>query len=97
MCEKLYDVDAKAQVVPQLAASMPTVAKDRKTLTIPLRQGVRLNEGTPAGCPFRTRCPLEQESRPQSEQETPGLIDVGDGHLVACLLARHGRQVPRVA
>ena len=47
MCEKLYDIDPKARVVPQLAASMPKVSKDRKTLTIPLRQGVRFNDGTP--------------------------------------------------
>ena len=51
----------------------------------------------PSGCPFHTRCPLEEQSRPQSEQETPGLIDVGDGHMVACHLAGPGREVPRVA
>ena len=46
---------------------------------------------------IHTRCPLEEQSRPQSEQETPGLIDVGDGHMVACHLAGPGREVPRVA
>jgi peptide/nickel transport system substrate-binding protein len=46
MCEKLYDIDAHAKVVPQLATSLPKVSKDRKTLTIPLRQGVRFNDGT---------------------------------------------------
>jgi peptide/nickel transport system substrate-binding protein len=47
MCEKLYDVGPKLQIVPQLASSLPQVSKDRKTLTIPLRRGVRFNDGTP--------------------------------------------------
>jgi peptide/nickel transport system ATP-binding protein len=52
----------------------------------------------PSGCAFRTRCPLCQESMPRSEQEIPDLRDVdGDGHLVACHLARRGRDVPRIA
>ncbi len=47
MCEKLYDVGPKLQIVPQLATALPTVSKDRMTLTIPLKQGVRFNDGTP--------------------------------------------------
>jgi oligopeptide transport system ATP-binding protein len=51
----------------------------------------------PAGCAFRTRCPLAHESLPKSEEELPELRDVdGDGHLVACHLARRGRGVPRL-
>ncbi|MEV4619228.1 ABC transporter substrate-binding protein [Asanoa sp. NPDC049573] len=46
MCEKLYDVDEKAQVVPQLATALPTVAADGKTVTIPVRQGVKFADGT---------------------------------------------------
>jgi peptide/nickel transport system ATP-binding protein len=52
----------------------------------------------PPGCAFRTRCPLAHESLPRSEEEIPELRDVdGDGHLVACHLARRGRDVPRIA
>jgi peptide/nickel transport system substrate-binding protein len=47
MCEKLYDVGPKLQIVPQLATALPAVSKDKKTLTIPLRRGVRFNDGTP--------------------------------------------------
>jgi peptide/nickel transport system substrate-binding protein len=47
MCEKLYDVGPKLRIVPQLASSLPKVSNDRKTLTIPLRRGVRFNDGTP--------------------------------------------------
>jgi oligopeptide transport system ATP-binding protein len=51
----------------------------------------------PSGCAFRTRCPLAHESLPKSEEEVPELRDVdGDGHLVACHLARRGRGVPRL-
>ena len=46
MCEKLYDVDEKAQVVPQLATALPTVSPDGKTVTIPVREGVKFADGT---------------------------------------------------
>jgi oligopeptide transport system ATP-binding protein len=44
----------------------------------------------PTGCRFRTRCPLEERSAPQSHEEEPPLLDVGDGHLVACHLVARG-------
>lgn len=47
MCQKLYDVDEKAQVVPQLATALPTTSGDGRTVTIPLRPGVRFADGTP--------------------------------------------------
>ncbi len=46
-CEKLYDVDSKLHIVPQLAATLPKVAPDGKSLDIPLRKGIRFNDGTP--------------------------------------------------
>jgi peptide/nickel transport system substrate-binding protein len=47
MCEKLYDVGPKLQIVPQLASALPQLSKDKKTMTIPLRRGVRFNDDTP--------------------------------------------------
>jgi peptide/nickel transport system substrate-binding protein len=47
MCEKLYDVNAKLQIVPQLAASLPKFTNGGKTVTIALRQGIKFNDGTP--------------------------------------------------
>ena len=47
MCEKLYDLNAKLQIVPQLAAAMPTLSGDKRTMTIRIRRGVRFNDGTP--------------------------------------------------
>jgi peptide/nickel transport system substrate-binding protein len=46
-CEKLYDLNAKAQIVPQLASALPKISKNKLTVTIPLRKGIRFNDGTP--------------------------------------------------
>src|SRR4051794_1567333 len=46
MCEKLYDLNGKLQIVPQLAASLPKLSADKKTATIKLRKGVKFNDGT---------------------------------------------------
>jgi len=45
-CEKLYDLNAKAQIVPQLASALPAISKDKLTVTIPLRKGAKFNDGT---------------------------------------------------
>ncbi|MDQ6897648.1 MAG: ABC transporter substrate-binding protein, partial [Actinomycetota bacterium] len=47
MCEKLYDVDQSAKIVPQLASALPTTSSDGKTVTIPVREGVKFADGTP--------------------------------------------------
>ena len=47
MCQKLYDVNKNLQIVPQLAARMPKVSGDGKTMTIRLRAGIKFNDGTP--------------------------------------------------
>ena len=46
ICEKLYDVDADLNLVPQLAAEMPDVSGDGLTMTVPIRQGVMFADGT---------------------------------------------------
>jgi peptide/nickel transport system substrate-binding protein len=45
-CEKLYDLNSKAQIVPQLASALPTISKDKLTVTIPLRKGIKFNDNT---------------------------------------------------
>ncbi len=47
MCEKLYDIDEKLNIHPQLAAELPKFADGGKTVTIRLRAGVKFNDGTP--------------------------------------------------
>lgn len=46
MCEKLYDLDEKLQIVPQLASALPDISEDGKTVSIKLRDGVTFNDGT---------------------------------------------------
>src|SRR3954452_25348331 len=46
MCEKLYDLDSKLNIVPQLAAALPTISKDKLTYTIKIRSGIKFNDGT---------------------------------------------------
>jgi peptide/nickel transport system substrate-binding protein len=47
-CERLYDFKGiYDEVVPELAAALPAVSKDKLTYTIPLRHGVVFNDGTP--------------------------------------------------
>jgi len=47
MCESLYSTNASLEVVPQLAADLPEISEDGRTVTIPLREGVSFNDGTP--------------------------------------------------
>jgi peptide/nickel transport system substrate-binding protein len=47
MCQKLYDVDQDAKVVPQLATALPTTSADGKTVTIPVRDDIQFADGTP--------------------------------------------------
>src|SRR5690242_14788927 len=47
MCEKLYDLNAKLEIVPQLASALPAFSSDKKTVTIKLRKGILFNDGTP--------------------------------------------------
>ena len=44
LCDKLFDIDEKANIVPQLATGHETSA-DGKTVTIKLRSGVKFHDG----------------------------------------------------
>src|SRR6202011_3551755 len=46
ICDKLFDIDAKLNIVPQLALSQETSA-DGKEVTIKLRPGVKFHDGEP--------------------------------------------------
>jgi peptide/nickel transport system substrate-binding protein len=46
ICDKLFDIDEKLKIVPQLALSHETSA-DGKTVTIKLRPGVKFHDGEP--------------------------------------------------
>src|SRR5882762_6113220 len=46
LCDKLFDIDDKLNIVPQLALGQETSA-DGKTVTIKLRPGVKFHDGEP--------------------------------------------------
>lgn len=47
ICEKLYDLNSKGDVVPQLATDLPSTSADGLTVTIPVRTGIVFADGTP--------------------------------------------------
>jgi peptide/nickel transport system substrate-binding protein len=47
ICEGLYDLNSKFEIVPWLAAALPVISPDKRTYTIQLRSGVLFNDGTP--------------------------------------------------
>ena len=47
ICEKLYDIDARGKIVPQLASALPELSDGGRTVTIPLRTGIEFADGTP--------------------------------------------------
>lgn len=47
ICQKLYDVDEKLTIVPQLAAALPEFSADGLSVTIKIRSGVKFADGTP--------------------------------------------------
>jgi peptide/nickel transport system substrate-binding protein len=46
LCDKLFDIDEKLNIVPQLALSHET-SEDGKAVTLKLRQGVKFHDGEP--------------------------------------------------
>ena len=92
MCEKLYDVDADLQLVPQLAAELPEIGEGGTTVTIALREGVVFNDGTPMDAQAvktsldRHRT-LEGSAR-QAELSTVTAVDVVDPATVRLTLSQ---------
>lgn len=46
MCQKLYDINAKGDLVPQLATALPKQSNDGRRIEIAIRSGVRFADGT---------------------------------------------------
>ncbi|PPB49714.1 ABC transporter substrate-binding protein [Arthrobacter pityocampae] len=47
MCQKLYDIDAEGDLVPQLATALPEISDDGLTVTIPVRTDAVFADGVP--------------------------------------------------
>src|SRR5437879_1539616 len=79
LCDKLFDIDEKLNIVPQLALSHETSA-DGKEVTIKLRPGVKFHAGEPLDAEA-AKFSLErhltmQESSPKPELAAPGHVDL---------------------
>lgn len=64
-----------------LAAPVPDPARRRERVL--LEGDVPIPVDIPEGCPFHTRC---AQRMPDCEHVVPRMADIGDGHLVRCLL-----------
>ena len=74
------------------AAVVPDPVAQRERRRVVLEGDLPSPIEPPSGCRFRTRCPLEERSAPQSHDEEPLLVDAGGGHLVACHLVSRGER-----
>jgi oligopeptide transport system ATP-binding protein len=78
------------------AAVVPDPVAQRTRTRVVLEGDIPSPLAPPSGCRFRTRCPLEPESAPRSHEEEPPLLDIGDGHFVACHLVTRARDDARL-
>jgi peptide/nickel transport system substrate-binding protein len=90
ICEKLYDIDSKLAVVPQLAAALPEFSADGKTVTIKIRSGVKFADGTPMDA-AAVKTSLDRHmtltgSARRSELSSVTGVDVVDASTVALKL-----------
>jgi len=90
MCEKLYDIDSKLAVVPQLASAMPEFSADGKTVTIKIRSGVKFADGTAMDA-TAVKTSLDRHmtlsgSARRSELSSVTAVDVVDASTVALKL-----------
>jgi peptide/nickel transport system substrate-binding protein len=89
LCDKLFDIDEKLNIVPQLALSYDT-SEDGKIVTIKLRQGVRFHDGEAMDAEA-VKASLERHMTMQGSFRKPELaavdrIEVVDASTVRLLL-----------
>lgn len=73
-----------------LLSAIPVPDPDVKKERIILQGDIPSPINPPSGCPFRTRC---MYAKPICAEKRPPLIDVGDGHYVACHFVKKGKKV----
>lgn len=73
--------DARHPYTQALVASTPIPDPQARRTRIILQGNVPSPLNPPPGCPFHPRCP---QALPLCAAGEPPLVDVGDGHLVAC-------------
>jgi len=89
LCDKLFDIDDKLNIIPQLALSHET-SEDGKTVTIKLRPGVKFHDGEVMGADA-VKASLERHMAMQGSFRKPELaavdkIEVADATTVRLVL-----------
>ncbi|MGV9678427.1 ABC transporter substrate-binding protein [Nocardia sp. NPDC003482] len=77
ICEKLYDNDASGNLVPQLATDLPHFSDDGRTVTVPVRAGVRFADGTTFDA-YAVRTSLQRHLTLDGSQRTGELGPITD-------------------
>jgi peptide/nickel transport system ATP-binding protein len=75
-----------------LLGSMPRIDQERTERLIPIKGSPPSLINVPPGCAFHPRCNYAGLNEGASESEVPELLDIGDGHRVACHLSSDQRQ-----
>jgi peptide/nickel transport system ATP-binding protein len=75
-----------------LLGSMPRIDRERSERLIPIKGTPPSLINVPPGCPFNPRCNYAHLNNGASETDRPELLDIGDGHKVACHLSPQDRQ-----
>src|SRR5438105_970102 len=102
MCEKLYDLNSKLQIVPQLAASLPTLSADKLTATIKLRKGIQFNDGTPLDAAAVKKSLDRDKTLPRSARASElspvtSIDTAGDSTVILHLSARYSPLTAQLA
>src|SRR5436305_12746815 len=89
MCDKLFDIDAQLNIVPQLALSHET-SQDGKTVTIKLRPNVKFHDGEPFNAEAvkftLDRGLTKEDSKRKAELSQIDKVEVADPMTVRLLL-----------
>src|ERR1043165_6665508 len=89
MCDKLFDIDANLNIVPQLALSHET-SEDGKTVTIKLRPNVKFQDGEPFNAEAvkftLDRHMTKEDSKRKAELSQIDKVEVADPLTVRLLL-----------
>ncbi len=75
-----------------LLGSMPRIDRERSDRLLPIKGTPPSLINVPKGCPFNPRCAYAELTDGAATTERPDLLDIGNGHKVACHLPTAKRE-----